>query len=130
VIAYLGLSYTYLFNAVSYLAVIAALLLMGKVEQQIQPSGRQSISLTSIREGIGFIVGHQIILSTMLLDFFATFFSSANTLMPIFARDILRVGAVQYGWLASAQSIGAVGAALYISQQQEIRRQGPVFMWS
>jgi MFS family permease len=130
VIAYLGQSYTYLFNAVSYLAVIAALILMGRVEQQVKPTGKQTVSLASIHEGIKFIVSHQIILSTMILDFFATFFASANTLMPIFARDILHVGAVQYGWLSSAQSIGAVGAAFYISQQQEIRRQGPVFLWS
>jgi MFS family permease len=50
--------------------------------------------------------------------------------MPIFARDILNVGAVEYGWLSSAQSIGAVSAALVISQLGEIRRQGPVFLVS
>ena len=57
-----------------------------------------------------------IILSTMILDFFATFFSSANTLMPIYARDVLHVGAVAYGWLSAAQSIGAVAAAVIFSQ--------------
>ena len=36
--------------------------------------------------------------------------------MPIFARDILKVGVVQYGWLSAAQSIGAVAAALVMSQ--------------
>jgi MFS family permease len=130
VIAYLGQSYAYLINAFSYLAVLAALLLMGQVEQQIQPGGRPAVSLSAIREGLRFIFGHQIIFSSMLLDFFATFFSSANTLMPIFARDILHVGAVEYGWLSAAQSIGAVGAALVISQISAIRRQGPVFMAS
>ena len=66
----------------------------------------------------------------MILDFFATFFSSANTLMPIIARDVLHVGAVQYGWLSAAQSIGAVAAALAISQIEHIRRQGVVFLSS
>ena len=140
VIAYLGQSYTYLINAVSFLAVLLALLLMGNVEQQVQPTSRLSssplrqppdrsaINLASIREGIRFILGQPIILSTMVLDFFATFFSSANTLMPIFARDILHVGALEYGWLSSAQSIGAVAVALTISQLSQIRRQGPVFL--
>jgi MFS family permease len=128
VIAYFGQGYTYLFNAVSYLAVLLALLLMGKVAQQVQPEKRPAISLASIREGIQFILEQPIILSTMILDFFATFFSSANTLMPIFARDILKVGAVEYGWLSAAQSIGAVGAALVISQVNEIRRQGLTFL--
>jgi MFS family permease len=73
-----------------------------------------------------FIRSHPIILSSMILDFFATFFSSANTLMPIVAKDLLHVGEVEYGWLSSAQSIGAVAAALFISQLPVIRRQGPV----
>jgi MFS family permease len=130
VIAYLGQPFTYLFNAISYLAVLLALLLMGPVEQQARPEGRTSVNLSSIREGIQFILSQPIILSSMILDFFATFFSSANTLMPIFARDILKVGAVEYGWLSSAQSIGAVSAALVISQLGQIRRQGPTFLIS
>jgi len=128
VIAFLGQPYTYLFNAVTYLAVLVALVMMGKVEQQVSPGSRVTVSLTSIREGIRFIMKQPIILSTMILDFFATFFSSANTLMPIFTRDILHVGAIEYGVLSAAQSIGAVSAALVISQIKEIRRQGPIFL--
>jgi MFS family permease len=130
VIAYLGQYYTYLFNAISYLAVIIALILMGSVSQQAAPGKRVTVSLVDIRAGITFILNHPIILSTMLLDFFATFFSSANTLMPIFARDVLNVGALEYGWLSAAQSIGAMAAALIISQVSELRRQGAVFLGS
>ena len=128
VIAYWGQGYTYLINAISYLAVIVALILMGGVAQQITPGKRAVISLPAIREGVGFILHHPIILSTMLMDFFATFFSSANTLMPIFTRDVLNVGAVDYGWLSAAQSIGAMLAALIISQIENIRRQGVIFL--
>ena len=130
IIAYFGQGYVYLFNAISFLAVLFALVLMGSVEQQMQPGERVTINFSAIRDGINFIVAQPIILSSMLLDFFATFFSSANTLMPIFARDILHVGAIAYGWLSAAQSIGAVGVALVISQVHEIRRQGPIFLIS
>lgn len=130
VIAYVGQAYIYLFNAISFVAVLVALVLMGSVEQQIQPDQRVTINLSAIQDGIHFILAQPIILSSMLLDFFATFFSSANTLMPIFARDILHVGAIEYGWLSAAQSIGAVVVALVISQVHEIRRQGPIFMIS
>jgi MFS family permease len=54
--------------------------------------------------------------------------SSANTLMPFLARDILHVGAVAYGWLSSAQAIGSVTAGLIVSQQQRVRRQGLVML--
>jgi MFS family permease len=43
---------------------------------------------------------------------------------------VLHVGALEYGWLAAAQSIGAATAALIISQLSGIRRQGPVFLLS
>jgi MFS family permease len=142
VIGYWGQPHIYLINAISYLGVILALLAMGPVSQQTSPRRGASVSgerpafakaklqFASIQEGIRFIVAHPIILSTMLLDFFATFFSSANTLMPIYARDILRVGALEYGWLSAAQSVGALTAALVISQLGEIRRQGPIFLAS
>jgi MFS family permease len=68
------------------------------------------------------------ILSTMVMDFVATFFASAKTLMPIVAKDILRVNEIGYGWLVSAESIGSVIAGLIVSQIPTLRRQGPVFL--
>ena len=130
VIAYAGQGYTYLINAISYLAVLVALLMMGKVEQQAGIASKPSVSVAAIKEGIHFILNRPIILSTMLLDFFATFFSSANTLMPIIAQDILHVGALEYGWLSAAQSIGAMAAALVISQVHQIQKQGLIFLVS
>lgn len=130
VIVYLGQASTYLINAISYGAVIVALLLMGPVAQSADPLKRPQVSLDAIREGLRFIRSSPIILSTMILDFFATFFSSANTLMPIYARDVLQVGAIEYGWLSSAQAIGATLAALVMSQLDEIRHQGKIFLWA
>ncbi|HEX6271294.1 MAG TPA: MFS transporter [Anaerolineales bacterium] len=128
-IAFGGQQAVYYINAVSYLAVIVALILIGQVPQT-KTDRIAGVSLSAIKEGIRFIANKPIILSTMLLDFVATFFASANTLMPIIARDILRVGVVEYGWLSAAQSVGAVLAALIVSQLAEIRRQGPVFLGS
>jgi MFS family permease len=129
IIAAGGLPYVYIINAISFLAVIVALIMMGPVEQQKTNTTRNgAISFAAIAEGVRFILKQPLILSTMILDFFATFFASANTLMPIIAVDVLHVGAVAYGWLSSAQAMGAVVAALIISQMHEIRRQGMVFM--
>ena len=130
VIAYWGQYYTYLINAATFLAVIGALLLIGPIPQKTRGSGRIQVTLDDIKQGLQFIRKQPVILSSMLLDFFATFFSSANTLMPIFARDVLHVGAVEYGWLSAAQSIGAMGAAAIISQLKEIRHQGKTLLLS
>ena len=131
VIGFVGLPYTYLFNGISYLAVIVALILMGEVVQESERrSGRMEISSKTIRDGLRFTFGQPIILSSMILDFVATFFASLDTLMPIFAKEILKVGSVAYGWLMSAQAIGAMLVAAILSQLKEIRRQGPILLIS
>ncbi len=129
VIAFGGQAAVYYTNAISYLAVIVALILIGPVSQT-KTDRIAGVSWNSIKEGIHFIVNKPVILSTMLLDFVATFFASANTLMPIIARDILHVGVVEYGWLSAAQSVGAVAAALVVSQLPGLRKQGQLFLGS
>jgi MFS family permease len=128
VIASLGQGYTYLFNAISFLAVIVALILIGPVAQETRKSA--GVNLQAMKAGFRFIFTRPMILSSMLLDFIATFFASANTMMPIVARDILKVGEVGYGFLSAAQAAGSVLAALVISQIHNLRRQGPTFLWA
>jgi MFS family permease len=120
VIVALGQAYTYFFNAISFLAVILALILIGPVLQDTRKSG---IHFKAAMDGVRFIISKPFILSTMLLDFVATFFASANTMMPIVAKDILKVGEIGYGWLSSAQAIGSVVAGLVISQIRTLRKQ-------
>jgi MFS family permease len=125
VIVTLGQGYTYFLNAVSFLAVIIALILIGPVQQDSRKSG---IHLKAAMEGIRFILSKPIIISTMLMDFVATFFASANTMMPIVAKDILKVGEIGYGWLSAAQAIGSVIAGLVVSQVKKLRKQGRIFL--
>jgi len=125
VIAYLGLQWAYWINAISYLAVIAALFAMGDIRTVIEKKAFELRgTFRDIREGIEFIKNSPIIFSVMFLDFFGTFFSSANTLLPFVARDILHVGPIQYGWLSASQSIGTVIIGLYLSQKTRLLRQG------
>jgi MFS family permease len=89
------------------------------------------ISLRAALEGLRFVFASPLIRSTMLLDFFATFFSSATALLPIFAQDVLRVGARGYGWLYAAPAVGAVAmSAVMIPLTNRIERRGPVLLWA
>jgi len=75
------------------------------------------------------VFSQPLIRSTMLLDFFATFFSSATALLPIFAQDILKVGATGYGWLYAAPSVGAMLAgAVMVRVSQKIDHRGRVLL--
>jgi MFS family permease len=127
VIAFAGQSAVYYFNVFSFISVLIALVMIGDVPQVISEK-MAGISVESIREGIHFILSKPVILSTMLLDFVATFFASANTLLPIIATSVLHVGVVEYGYLSAAQAVGAVMAALVISQIKDLRRQGQLFL--
>lgn len=131
VIGFWGMQYVYLINASTFLAVLSALFLMGPIAQETRPAVHGiRASLLSVREGAEFILHQPIILSSMLLDFVATFFSSATTLLPFVARDILKVGEVAYGWLVASQSIGGVLVGLFMSQRTNIHRQGKLLMAS
>lgn len=139
VIATLGLQWSYWINAFSFIAVILALILMGKVEKEetvldenlaaLQADKHKKLDFAGIPAGIRFILKQPIILSSMILDFLATFFSSANTLLPFVAKDILKVDVIGYGWLSSAQSIGSVTVAFILAQKTRVRRQGKLLLW-
>jgi MFS family permease len=128
VIAVFGQAYTYLFNAISFGAVLLALILMGPAPQQGRRAMQDMGGVAALGEGVRFIFSRPIILSSMLLDFFATFFSSANTMLPIIARDILKVGETGFGVLSAAQPVGSVITSLALSQAGQIRRQGPLLL--
>lgn len=123
-----GQGYAYLLNAFSFLAVLGALALMGQVSQDLNRAA--GVNFQAMSDGVKFITSRPLILSTMIMDFIATFFASANTMLPIVARDILNVGKSGYSWLVSAQAIGSVTAGMAVSQMSELRRQGRLFIAS
>ena len=94
--------------------MIVALVMMRDVpaREPSQDGSRDDVSWHAALEGLRFVFRQPLIRSTMLLDFFATFFSSATALLPIFAQDILAVGPRGYGWLYAAPAIGAVATSV------------------
>jgi MFS family permease len=133
VIAAGNLGWAYAFNAISFLFVIAALLMMTDVPATDRSSvhARDEISIAAAKDGLRFVFRSPILRSTMLLDFFATFFSSATALLPIFAQDILHVGAEGYGWLYSASAVGAVlGSLAMVPLLPHLNRRGRTLIWA
>ncbi|HEY0173809.1 MAG TPA: MFS transporter [Pyrinomonadaceae bacterium] len=117
VLARFGPTAVYIYNAVSFLAVIVAVLLMrasgkGRAEELAR------VSVESMKEGLRFVRRTPIMVQTMSLDFVATFFASATALLPIFARDVLKVGEEGYGLLAAASAAGAVATGLLLTARR------------
>jgi MFS family permease len=129
-IASSGLGWVYAVNAASFLMVIVALVLM-RARPRVGLPENAKITWAAAQEGLRFVFSQPIVRSTMLLDFIATFFGSATALLPIFAQDILHVGARGYGWLYAAPSVGAVVAGFITAHTiDKIDRRGAVLLWS
>jgi MFS family permease len=89
-----------------------------------RPLQRRAISLAALGEGFRFVWSYPILLTFMLLDFGATLFGSSRALIPIYAEEILAVGAVGMGFLYAAESVGAIGAGVLMSMLTLPRRAG------
>lgn len=121
-----GIGSVYAINALSYLAVIGALIMMystGEITGE-----KTKLAFSSIIEGFVFVKSQTLIWSTMLLDFFSTFFASATALLPVFAKDILHVGPEGFGVLSAATSIGAVFAGFSIAHMKQMKKQGYILL--
>jgi MFS family permease len=131
VLASRGPGLVYALNAVSFLAVILGLALMKVGGRPAQDTNdKSSISLQALAEGLRFVWRTPIIVQTMTLDFVATFFASANQLLPIFAKDILIVGARGLGFLVAAPAVGAVMAGLVMARVGALKQQGKIVIIS
>ena len=117
----------YLINTVSFLTVLIAML---HINIKRKETALHLISFKSLKEGFHFVFRHNLIRSGMLLDFFATFFASAATMMPIFATDILKVGPEGLGILYAAPAIGAVAAGIFFSLFPHIPKKGLLLLAS
>jgi MFS family permease len=133
IIAVGNVGWAYAVNALSFLFVVVALVMMRDVPATDRSTShaRDEMSLAAARDGLHFVFRSPMIRSTMLLDFFATFFASATALLPIFAQDILHVGPRGYGWLYAAPAVGAVlGSATMLPLTHRIERQGKTLAWA
>jgi MFS family permease len=85
---------------------------------------RRAVSLSAIREGLAFVWQRPIVLGCMALDMFAVIFGGASALLPIYAREILHVGARGYGLLTSSLELGALSAALLMMLRRPVQSAG------
>jgi hypothetical protein len=125
-------AYVYALNAGSFLVLICAMLMIrtsGRT-QRLASEVAPRVSLSALREGLSFVWRTPIIVQTMTLDFVATFFASATVLLPVFATDILHVGARGFGILGASPAIGAVIAGLVMARLGTVRKQGAIIVGS
>jgi MFS family permease len=124
-IALMGEGLCFLANAVSFLAVIAALLAMRISSPPRQPSQRHV--LREIKEGFRYVLGHASIRLVLLIIALVSLLGMPySVLMPVFAKDILHGGPYTLGFLAAAPGIGALMGAVFLASRRNTVRMGLV----
>jgi MFS family permease len=126
-IANFSLGAIYLGTGVAFVFVVLAIF---SLEYRQTEKSKMRFSWEAIVDGWRFTFSNRIILSTMLLDFFATFFSSAQTMLPLVVTNVLGLSAAWYGLIGTAQPVGAVLAGVVMAYRKDVRRQGTVLLAS
>jgi MFS family permease len=114
----------YLLNTVTTLVVILCFALMHVTGTAHVGKVKESSTLRSLTEGFAFLRRTQVILAAITLDLFAVLLGGAVTLLPIYARDILRVGPTGLGILEAAPSVGALLMTLALAHTPPFKKAG------
>ncbi|MDI4655746.1 MFS transporter [Xanthobacter autotrophicus] len=121
--------FAYAFGATAPLAgaalcYAAAALTMMAVRHTHAPAPRSAMTLATLVEGLAFIRGHKVVLGSISLDLFAVLLGGVTALLPIFAADILHVGAQGLGALRAAPAVGAMLMAMVLARMSLSHRVG------
>ncbi len=119
IIAASGVRLLFLLNALSYLAVIAALALINRRELHAQPRAEAGVRANlwqSLREGFAYVwTTPTVCLLIAIVGLVLLFGSNFSVLLPLFATDVLHRGPTGFGFLSAALSVGALLAALWLA---------------
>ncbi|HEY3413105.1 MAG TPA: MFS transporter [Armatimonadota bacterium] len=106
----------------------AAVVSMIRVRSIKRPT--EPVTLRSVIAGAGFVYRTKIILAAITMDMFAVLLGGATVLLPVYAKDILKVGPGGLGWLQAAPSAGAFCMAIYLAHARPMQRAGTTLLWA
>ena len=105
-------------------AYAGATFLMWLIRTHTRPERQPGSRIAQIKEGLAYVWTNKIVLGAISLDLFAVLLGGATALLPVFARDVLHVGTVEFGFLRAGPAIGAASVALLLSVRPIRRRAG------
>jgi MFS family permease len=117
IIATRGVPELFLYNALSFLAVLVSLALIKSHKRYTQTLQQRSVSIwQSIREGMSYIWSMPVVLLIILVVGLVLLFgSNFNIFLPLFATDVLKAGATGFGFLSAAFGTGSLFSALWLA---------------
>lgn len=83
----------------------------------------------SVKEGVNFVFKTKEVLGALSLDLFAVLFGGAVAMVPVYARDILHVGPIGFGWLNAASDMGSIIMVVALTMFPLRKKQGQKLMF-
>lgn len=116
------------FGTMTALLLLALVLIASITPHPVPPSDTNEPALVRIREGLRFVLHDQRIIGAIALDMFAVLFGGAVALLPVYAKDILKIGPEGLGVLRAAMSLGAIAMAFVLAHRPPGRHAGRVML--
>jgi len=126
-IALIGIHNTFI---VVLLFVLTGFLLLTKLHKKPPSELILKNTWQSMREGLDYVFKTKEVLGAISLDLFAVLFGGAVALIPVFAKDILFIGPIGFGWLNAATDIGSIIIVAYLTIKPLHRKQGKLLLLS
>ena len=124
-IAAFGEGWCFMLDAISYVAVIASLLMMTVVRTEREP--RTTRAVDELRAGWDYVThSHPIRIALMMLALVSIMGMPYTVLMPVIASAVLHGGAHTLGFLMTASGMGALLGALYLASRSSVLGLGRV----
>jgi MFS family permease len=121
-IAWLGVAPLFLLNGISFIAVIIGLAMINLKSlhavnlQDLKKGAPRQSTLQSLREGLAYVRRTPVVfLVIAVLGVVSLFGINFNVILPIFATDVLNVGAVGFGFISAAFGLGSLLSALWLA---------------
>src|SRR6059058_4058531 len=127
IIAHISFSCVYIIDAICSFAFFFLVFPISRSKQIRDRT--EANTWKSLVAGLRFVFGRKVILATITLDLFAVLLGGATALMPIFADQILHVGAIGLGWMRAMPAIGAFGTALLVAYFPPMKCAGRNLLW-
>ena len=117
---------SYIVSMSLYLVAAGALFLItGETRPVVNPGSRWAL----VKEGVSYVWTNKIVFGAISLDLFAVLLGGATALLPVYARDVLNVGAQGFGILRAGTAVGAGSVAILLAIRP-IHRKAGLFMFS
>jgi len=127
-IAMLDIHYTFF---IILFFLITGFLLLSKISSKaVFTNMVASTTWQSVKEGIQYVYKTKEIFGALTLDLFAVLFGGAVALIPVFARDILKIGPIGFGWLNSASDIGSIIMVTSLTLYPLKKNQGKILLFT